>query len=86
LPAFRSAGRSGGALFAVGATRTTPAEIIEKLNRAINAALAEPAIKARLADMGATVLGGPADAFGKLAAEQPEQCAKVVRFSGAKML
>jgi tripartite-type tricarboxylate transporter receptor subunit TctC len=71
-------------LVAVVAPRTTPAEIIEKLNRAINGAPAEPVMKARLAEMGAAVLGGPAAEFGKLVAEEPEKWAKVVKSSGAK--
>jgi tripartite-type tricarboxylate transporter receptor subunit TctC len=70
--------------FGVGAPRNTPADIIERLNREINAALIEPAMKARLTDLGATVLtGSPAD-FGKLIVEETEKWAKVVKFSGAK--
>jgi tripartite-type tricarboxylate transporter receptor subunit TctC len=63
---------------------TTRSPRSSKLNRAINATLAEPAIKARLVDMGATLLpGSPAD-FGKLIADETEKWAKVVKFSGAK--
>ena len=70
--------------FGIGAPRNTPAEIIEKLNKEINAGLADPKIKARLADLGGTVLpGSPAD-FGKLIADETEKWAKVVKFSGAK--
>jgi len=77
-------GYESSALHGVGAPRNTPVEIIDKLNQAFNAALAEPAIKARLADMGATVLAGsPAD-FGRLMADETEKWAKVVKFSGAK--
>jgi tripartite-type tricarboxylate transporter receptor subunit TctC len=55
------------------------------LNKEINAALADPILKARLADLGGTVLAGsPAD-FGKLIAEETEKWAKVVKFSGAKL-
>ena len=68
--------------FGVGAPKATPVEIIDKLNQAFNAALAEPAIKARLGDMGATVLAGsPAD-FGRLMADETEKWAKVVKFAG----
>jgi len=77
-------GYESSALHGVGAPRNTPVEIIDKLNQAFNAALAEPAVKARLADMGATVLAGsPAD-FGRLMADETEKWAKVVKFSGAK--
>jgi tripartite-type tricarboxylate transporter receptor subunit TctC len=68
----------------VGVPRNTPAEIIDKLNKEINAALAEPKMQARIADLGATVLAGsPAD-FGKLIADETEKWAKVVKFSGAR--
>jgi tripartite-type tricarboxylate transporter receptor subunit TctC len=70
--------------FGVGVPRNTPAEIIDKLNSEINAALADPKIKARLLDLGGTVLpGSPAD-FRKLIADETEKWAKVVKFSGAK--
>jgi tripartite-type tricarboxylate transporter receptor subunit TctC len=68
----------------LGAPGNTPAEIIDTLNKEINAALADPNMKARLADLGGTVLAGsPAD-FGKLIAEETEKWGKVVKFSGAK--
>ena len=70
--------------FGIGAPKATPAEIIEKLNREINAALADPKIKARLADLGGTVLAGsPAD-FGKLIAEETEKWGKVIKFADIK--
>ena len=70
--------------FGIGAPKNTPAEIIEKLNKEINAAIADPKIKARLVDLGGTVLpGSPAD-FGKLIADETEKWAKVIKFSGAK--
>ena len=70
--------------YGIGVPTNTPVEIVEKLNREINAALADPKMKARLADIGGTVLpGSPAD-FGKLIADETEKWAKVVRFSGAK--
>jgi tripartite-type tricarboxylate transporter receptor subunit TctC len=68
----------------VGAPKNTPAEIIDKLNTEINAALADPRIKARFADLGATALpGSPAD-FGRLIAEETLKFSKVVKFSNAK--
>jgi tripartite-type tricarboxylate transporter receptor subunit TctC len=68
----------------IGAPKNTPAEIIEKLNREINAGLADTKIKARLADKGATPLAGsPAD-FGKLIADETEKWAKVIRAANIK--
>jgi tripartite-type tricarboxylate transporter receptor subunit TctC len=68
----------------VGGPRNTPTEIVEKLNQEINAGLADPKIKARLAGLGATALpGSPAD-FGKLIAEETEKWAEVVKFAGIK--
>ena len=70
--------------FGVGAPKNTPAEIIDKLNKEINAGLADPKIKARLADLGATVFAGsPAD-FGKFIADETEKWGKVIKFAGIK--
>jgi tripartite-type tricarboxylate transporter receptor subunit TctC len=78
-------GYEASAWFGVGAPRNTPAEIVDKLNREINAGLADPKMKARLADLGGTVLAGsPAD-FSKLIAEETEKWARVVKLSGAKL-
>jgi tripartite-type tricarboxylate transporter receptor subunit TctC len=70
--------------YGVVAPRNTPAEIVDKLNNEINAALADPKMKARLADLGGTVLPGSPAAFGKLIAEETEKWAKVVKFAGIK--
>jgi tripartite-type tricarboxylate transporter receptor subunit TctC len=68
----------------VAAPRDTPAEIIDRLNQEINAGLADPKFKSRLAELGGTVLAGsPAD-FGKLVADETDKWGKVVKFSGAK--
>ena len=68
----------------VGAPKATPVEIIDKLNKEIGAGLADPNMKARLADLGGTVLAGsPAD-FGKLIADETEKWAKVIKFAGIK--
>jgi tripartite-type tricarboxylate transporter receptor subunit TctC len=70
--------------YGVGAPRNTPAEIIDKLNKEINAGLANPKLKARLADLGGTVLpGSPAD-FGTLIVEETTKWAKVVKFAGIR--
>jgi tripartite-type tricarboxylate transporter receptor subunit TctC len=77
-------GYEGSFWFGVGAPKATPTEIVDKLNNGINAALADPKIKARLADLGGTVLAGsPAD-FGKFIADETEKWAKVVKFAGIK--
>jgi tripartite-type tricarboxylate transporter receptor subunit TctC len=68
----------------IGAPKNTPAEIVEKLNREINAVVADPRMKARFADLGATALAGSSSDFGKLMAEETEKWAKVVKFSGAR--
>jgi tripartite-type tricarboxylate transporter receptor subunit TctC len=71
--------------FGVGAPKDTPAQVINKLNREINTALADPEMKATLAKLGGTVLGGvPAD-FGRLIVSEIDKWAKVVKFSGAKL-
>jgi tripartite-type tricarboxylate transporter receptor subunit TctC len=70
--------------FGLGAPARTPAEVIEKLNTEINAALGDPKIKAKLADLGGDLLAlSPAD-FGKLIAEETEKWGKVVKFAGIK--
>jgi tripartite-type tricarboxylate transporter receptor subunit TctC len=67
-----------------GAPKGTPDAIIDKLNREINAVLAEPRVRARIAELGGTALtGSPAD-FGKLIADETEKWAKVVKFAGIK--
>jgi len=65
--------------YGVGVPKNTPAEIVDKLNKEINAALADPKMKARLADLGGTpLLGSPAD-FGKLIADETEKWGKVIQ-------
>jgi tripartite-type tricarboxylate transporter receptor subunit TctC len=70
--------------FGIGAPKDTPAEFVNKLNKEINAALAEPKIKARIADWGGTVLAGSSADFGKLIVDETEKWAKVVKFAGIK--
>jgi tripartite-type tricarboxylate transporter receptor subunit TctC len=77
-------GYEASSWFGIGAPKSTPVEIVDKLNKEINAALADPKMKARLAEVGAMLLtGSPAD-FGKLSADETEKWAKVVKFSGAR--
>jgi tripartite-type tricarboxylate transporter receptor subunit TctC len=77
-------GYEASAWFGLGAPKATPAEIVDKLNAAVNAGLADARLKGRLADLGGSMLvGTPAD-FGKLVAEETEKWAKVVKFSGAR--
>ena len=68
----------------IGAPQGSSPEILDKLNEAINAGLADPKVKARLADLGGTTLpGSPAD-FGKLIAEETEKWGKVIKSAGIK--
>jgi tripartite-type tricarboxylate transporter receptor subunit TctC len=68
----------------IGAPKGTPPEIIDRLNREINASLAEPAVVSRLAELGSDIFtGSPAD-FGKLVADDTAKWAKVVKFAGLK--
>jgi tripartite-type tricarboxylate transporter receptor subunit TctC len=70
--------------FGAGVPKNTPTEIVDRLNKEINDALADPKIKARLADLGGTVLpGSPAD-FGKLIADETEKWGKVIRAANIK--
>jgi tripartite-type tricarboxylate transporter receptor subunit TctC len=68
----------------IGAPRNTPAEIIDKLNREINAALADPKMKARLVDLGGTGLPGSPTDFGKLIADETEKWGKVIQAANIK--
>ena len=79
VPGYEASSWSG-----VGAPKATPAEIVDKLNKEVNAALDDPKMKARLADLGGVALqGSPAD-FGKLIADETEKWAKVIKFAGIK--
>jgi tripartite-type tricarboxylate transporter receptor subunit TctC len=68
----------------VGAPKDTPVEIVDTLNREINAALVDPRMRARFAELGATALPGSAADFGKLVAEETERWGKVIRTAGIK--
>ena len=78
------AGYEASAWLGIGAPKATPVEIVDKLNKEINAALADPKMKARLADLGGMALAGsPAD-FGKLIADETEKWGKVIRAANIK--
>jgi tripartite-type tricarboxylate transporter receptor subunit TctC len=70
--------------YGLGAPKSTPAEIVEKLNKEINGGLVDPKIKARLADLGGTPLTGSPTDFEALIAAETEKWAKVVKFAGIK--
>jgi tripartite-type tricarboxylate transporter receptor subunit TctC len=77
-------GYEASAVWGLGAPKNTPAEIVDKLNKEINAALTDPMLKARLTDMGISVLAGsPAD-FGTLIADETEKWGKVIKFANIK--
>jgi tripartite-type tricarboxylate transporter receptor subunit TctC len=77
-------GYEASAWFGIGAPKNTPTEIVDKLNKEVNAALADPNMKARLADRGGTALAGsPAD-FGRLIADETEKWGKVIRAANIK--
>jgi tripartite-type tricarboxylate transporter receptor subunit TctC len=79
LPGYEASSWNG-----LTAPRNTPAEIIDKLNREINTAMADPKIKARIVDMGGPpIIASPAE-FGKIIADDTAKWAKVIEFSGAK--
>jgi tripartite-type tricarboxylate transporter receptor subunit TctC len=76
-------GYEASALFGMGVPKKTPPEIIAKLNKEINAVLAEPAIKERLVDLGGEPLIGSPDNFGKMIVAETDKWEKVVKAAGA---
>jgi tripartite-type tricarboxylate transporter receptor subunit TctC len=79
LPGYQAA-----SFYGIGAPRNTPAEVVEVLNRAVNAGLADPKLKARLDDFGSVPLPGQPATFGKLIADETEKWGKVIRSAGIK--
>jgi tripartite-type tricarboxylate transporter receptor subunit TctC len=77
-------GYEASAWFGVGVPKSTPADIVDKLNMEINAALTDPNVKARLIEMGSAVLPGSPVDFGKLIVDETEKWAKVVKLSGTQ--
>jgi tripartite-type tricarboxylate transporter receptor subunit TctC len=79
LPGYQAA-----SFYGIGTPRNTPAEVVEVLNTAVNAGLADPKLKARLADLGSEPMPGPPATFGKLIAAETEKWGRVIRFAGIK--
>jgi len=79
VPGYEASGVHG-----IGVPKNTPAVIVDKLNKEINGALADPKMQARLAELGVAVLPGSAAAFAKLIAEETDKWAKVIKFAGLK--
>jgi tripartite-type tricarboxylate transporter receptor subunit TctC len=77
-------GYEATAWFGIGAPKNTPTEIVDRLNREINAGLADPKFKARLVDLGGEPFAGSPDDFGKFIAAETDKWAKVVKFAGIK--
>jgi tripartite-type tricarboxylate transporter receptor subunit TctC len=78
-------GYEASAWFGIGVPKGTPPAVIEKLNREVNLALADPKIKAQLADLGGIIMAGtPAD-FGKVILDETEKWGKVVRAAGVSI-
>jgi tripartite-type tricarboxylate transporter receptor subunit TctC len=78
-------GYEASAWFGMGAPAKTPKPIIDKLNKEINAILNEPAMKARIAELGGVTLIGPPEDFGKIIVSETEKWEKVVKFAGARV-
>jgi len=79
MPGFEASG-----WFGIGAPKGTPSEIVEKLNKEINAGIAEPRMKERFAELGSLAFVGSPSDFGKFITAETEKWAKVVRFAGIK--
>jgi tripartite-type tricarboxylate transporter receptor subunit TctC len=78
-------GYEASAWFGMGAPKNTPPEVIAILNRTINAALADPKIKAKLDELGGSPMAGTPEDFGKIIASETEKWKKVVEFAGLKV-
>jgi len=78
-------GYEASAFFGIGAPKSTPAEIVDKLNKEINAALGDPRIKARIAELGATAFPTSPNEFGRFIGEETEKWGKVIRAANIKL-
>jgi len=79
MPGYEASGWQG-----IGAPKNTPTEVVDKLNTEINAALADPKLKARLADLGSSAFVNSPAAFGKFIVEYVDKWAKVIRTANIK--
>jgi tripartite-type tricarboxylate transporter receptor subunit TctC len=78
-------GYEASAFFGMSMPKGTPAEVIEKLNKEINAGLADPGVKARLAELGGILMPGTPAQFGQVIAEETEKWAKVIKTGGVSL-
>jgi tripartite-type tricarboxylate transporter receptor subunit TctC len=78
------AGYEASQWYGIAAPKNTPVEVIDKLNREINAALNDPAMRAKFAEIGGEPLAGSPSEFGRFIAEETEKWGKVVKFTGLK--
>src|SRR4029078_12158619 len=79
VPGYEASGFAG-----IGAPRNTPVEIIDMLNKELNARVADAKVKARIVELGGSVLGGSPAEFGTILSEATEKWAKVIKFAGIK--
>ena len=79
MPGYEASGFGG-----MGVPRNTPPEIIDRLNKELNAGLADGKIKTRFVELGGTVLGGSPAEFATILSEATEKWAKVIKFAGIK--
>jgi tripartite-type tricarboxylate transporter receptor subunit TctC len=78
-------GYEASAFFGMSVPKGTPSEIIEKLNKEINAALADPGMRAKLGDLGGVVISGTPEDFGKVVAQETDKWAKVIQTGGVSL-
>jgi tripartite-type tricarboxylate transporter receptor subunit TctC len=77
-------GYEAGGWYGIGVPRNVPADVVGKLNREINASLAVPKLKTRLADLGYVTVGGSSAEFANMIAQEIDKWAKVLKFAGIK--
>jgi tripartite-type tricarboxylate transporter receptor subunit TctC len=80
VPGYEASGFAG-----IGVPKATPADIVDKLNKEINAGLADSNIKTRIVELGGTVVGGTPAEFAKIISDATEKWAKVIKFAGIKV-